>query len=121
MLQIKRIYEAWDEADGRRVLVDRLWPRGVRKEVAHVDVWMKDVAPSPDLRTWFHHDVSRFPVFQVAYEKELVEEETHRAAVKQLLHWLEQGSVTLLYAAKDPLCNHAVVLRDYVRSQPLEG
>lgn len=113
-LQVKRIYDESRSDDGLRALVDRLWPRGMRKEEAHIDVWLKDVAPSPALRTWFGHVGERFPEFRAAYEIELATNQCCIQAVNQIIQWLNQGSVTLLYAAKDPICNHAVVLYDVV-------
>ncbi|MDQ0191088.1 DUF488 family protein [Alicyclobacillus cycloheptanicus] len=116
-LQHKRIYEPIDPSDGMRILVDRLWPRGVRKDAAKVDVWLKEIAPSPDLRSWFDHNADRFPAFRTAYEMELSVNEEHRKAVAQVMDWLQDGSVTLLYAAKDPHYNHVVVLHDFLMQQ----
>ena len=105
---IKRIYEAPAASDGCRVLVDRLWPRGVSKEKAALDVWLKEVAPSPDLREWFGHKPERFKEFSAKYEEEL----RANAAVDELKKLLkEHKTVTLLYAAHDPEINHALVLQ----------
>jgi uncharacterized protein YeaO (DUF488 family) len=109
-LQIKRIYDPADEADGTRVLVDRIWPRGMTKERAAVDLWLKDIAPSPDLRKWFGHDPKRWPQFQSRYRAEL----DRNTAVGQLLDLVMKGKVTLLYAAHDVSHNHAVVLIEYM-------
>jgi uncharacterized protein YeaO (DUF488 family) len=109
-LRIKRIYEPADKADGTRVLVDRVWPRGMTKERAAVDLWLKEVAPSPALRKWFGHDPQRWPQFQSRYRAEL---DRNTAAVGQLLDLLMKGKVTLLYAAHDVAHNHAVVLIEY--------
>ena len=109
-LQIKRIYEPPTADDGARVLVDRLWPRGVRKQAAELTVWMKDVAPSPELRKWFNHDPARSEEFGRRYRAELI----HNSAADQLNQLLLNGPVTLLYAARDPACNHARVLADYL-------
>jgi len=111
MLRIKRIYTAPDEHDGYRVLVDRLWPRGVAKEKAAIDIWLKDVAPSAELRTWFGHDPARFSEFKERYETEL----TANPALSELKSILQQHpAVTLLYSAKDEAHNQAVVLRDFL-------
>lgn len=112
MFKVKRIYEEPTSNDGYRILVDRLWPRGVSKEHAALDEWDKDVAPSPDLRTWFGHEPERFEEFSVRYKAEL---DDNRAAVERLKGLeKEHGTVTLLYAAHDPAVNHARVLLDYL-------
>ncbi|GMA55616.1 uncharacterized protein YeaO (DUF488 family) [Alicyclobacillus sacchari] len=113
-LDCKRIYDPPLETDGLRVLVDRLWPRGVRKADAHIRHWLKDVAPSPQLRTWFGHDPNRFAEFVKLYREELASDALHRQAVDQIVDWLQTDSVTLVYAARDTRHNHAVVLREYV-------
>jgi uncharacterized protein YeaO (DUF488 family) len=113
-LKLKRIYEPPDATDGMRVLVDRLWPRGIRKADAKLDAWMKDIAPSSDLCVWFGHDPARFEAFRAEYERQLSEDEVHVEAVKQVMEWTRQRPVTLLYAAKDPVCNHANVLYDFI-------
>lgn len=108
-IAIKRIYEEPTASDGYRVLVDRLWPRGMTKERATLDLWMKDVAPSPLLRKWFGHDSTRFAEFRTRYIAEL----DANATVDSLRRICAQHpDVTLLYAAKDPHINHALVLRD---------
>lgn len=106
----KRVYEAAATTDGKRVLVDRLWPRGVSKEAAQIDVWLKDVAPSPALRTWFSHQPARFEGFSALYLQELKEDDVRRTAFEQLRDWAETERVTLVYAAKDPQVNHVTVL-----------
>lgn len=112
---IKRIYDDPDDADGVRVLVDRLWPRGVSKDKARLDKWLKQVAPSPDLRTWWDHDPDRFKEFAERYEHEL-DDEAHRDEISQLIELIHQSErITLLYGAKDENINHAVVLQDYLR------
>jgi uncharacterized protein YeaO (DUF488 family) len=112
MLSIKRIYEPPEKGDGLRVLVDRLWPRGVRKEDAELDLWLKEVAPTPELRTWFGHEPERFEEFSDRYRAELEE----NPALDELLDAARGAKkVTLLYGARDPGCNHAVVLRDLAR------
>jgi uncharacterized protein YeaO (DUF488 family) len=109
--QIKRIYEPATRSDGARVLVDRLWPRGVRKSNAHIDHWMKDVAPSPRLRIWFGHRPERFAEFKKRYVKEL----TGNPELAELRRLGKGRLVTLLYGARDPDVNHAVVLASVLR------
>ena len=116
-LKMKRIYESPEETDGFRILVDRLWPRGVKKEAAQLDAWLKDSAPSPDLRKWFAHDPDKFAAFKERYEEELVTNLRTAEAVADILKQLETTDVTLVYAARDPEINHVVVLRDFVESQ----
>ena len=116
-LKMKRIYEPPTEKDGFRILVDRLWPRGVKKEVAQLDAWLKDSAPSPDLRKWFDHNPEKFNAFKERYEEELLTNPPTAAAVAEILKQLEETDVTLVYAARDPEINHVVVLRDFVESQ----
>jgi uncharacterized protein YeaO (DUF488 family) len=106
---IKRIYEPPADADGYRVLVDRLWPRGVKKDEAELDAWMKDVAPSTELRTWWDHDPERFEEFGERYLEEL--DGSAALAVLRAV-CASKPRVTLLYAAHDPEVNHALVLRN---------
>lgn len=110
-IQIKRIYDPPDAADGFRVLVDRLWPRGVKKADAGVDYWAKDLAPTTELRKWFHGEDAEFSEFRRRYLQEL---ETRPDAVRALLEKATGDTITLLFAARDPVCNHAVVLRDFL-------
>jgi uncharacterized protein YeaO (DUF488 family) len=110
-LRIKRIYEPVDKADGTRVLVDRVWPRGMTKQRAGVDVWLKEIAPSPALRKWFGHEPQRWSEFRARYRAELDE---NTAAVGRLLDLAMRGKVTLLYGAHDAAHNHAVVLIEYM-------
>ncbi|WP_424899349.1 DUF488 domain-containing protein [Trichococcus sp.] len=116
-LKMKRIYEAPAEADGFRILVDRLWPRGVKKEIAQLDAWLKDSAPSPDLRKWFDHEPDKFAAFKERYEEELLTNPQTAAAVAEIMKQLEAADVTLVYAARDPEINHVVVLRDFIETQ----
>ncbi|PXY83893.1 DUF488 domain-containing protein [Bifidobacterium asteroides] len=115
-VDIKRVYEQAADGDGVRILVDRLWPRGVSKERAALSGWLKDVAPSPALRRWWHHDPDRFDDFARRYRTELDD----NPALEDLLSIVrEHDRTTLVYAAKDPAVNHALILRDYIR-QALE-
>ncbi|GAA0423747.1 hypothetical protein Acor_44430 [Acrocarpospora corrugata] len=109
--RIKRIYDEVDPSDGFRVLIDRLWPRGVSKEHACLDLWLKEVAPSPELRTWFDHRADRFTEFTTRYTAEL---DTNPAARTLRQLGRAHPTVTLLYGAKNPEINHAVVLAEYL-------
>jgi len=115
MIQIARIYEPAQKSDGWRVLVDRLWPRGIKKENAHVDLWMKDIAPSEALREWFGHKPERWTEFQRRYRAELSKK-------KELVAELERaekmhGKLTLLFAARDKEHNQAVVLLHMLKNK----
>jgi len=110
-VSIKRVYEAPTADDGARVLVDRLWPRGVSKAAAHLTVWLKDIAPSPALRTWFGHDPAKYEEFRHRYLAEL-EQEPGRSALALLREQCAQGPVTLVFAAQDSEHCNASVLRD---------
>jgi uncharacterized protein YeaO (DUF488 family) len=112
MIQLKRVYKAPSRKDGLRVLVERLWPRGLTKERAAVDVWLKDVAPSPELRKWFGHDPARWEQFQERYRRELREK---KDAVRLLKVEAKEGTVTLVYAARDEEHNGALVLKRILR------
>jgi uncharacterized protein YeaO (DUF488 family) len=111
MIQIKRTYDGVSRDDGRRILVERLWPRGMTKAAVAAEAWMKDVAPSTALRTWFGHREERWEEFRKRYEQEL---DAHPAAWQPLLEAGKHGTLTLLYSAHDPLHNGALVLRDYL-------
>jgi uncharacterized protein YeaO (DUF488 family) len=108
MIKVKRVYEKPSRTDGLRVLVDRLWPRGLSKERAAVKVWLKDLAPSTELRKWFGHDPEKWKQFQVRYRKELRE---RKEALKLLKQKSEEHTVTLLYGARDEEPNEALVLK----------
>lgn len=112
MIEIKRVYEPVARGDGRRLLVERLWPRGVKKSELHADAWIKDVAPSAELRTWYGHRPERWPEFRRRYQREL---RTNEAAWAPILAAAKRRTVTLLYAAHDELHNGALVLRDFLR------
>ena len=110
-IAIKRAYDEPTQEDGTRILVDRLWPRGLSKEQAHIDVWLKEIAPSDELRKWFAHDPEKFAEFRSRYKAELVSGEGIDA-LGRLYELARQGPITLLYAAHDTEHNNAVVLRD---------
>lgn len=122
MIKIKRTYEPSARGDGRRILVERLWPRGMKKEVLKLDAWVKEVAPKTKLRQWFDHEVERWEEFRRRYRKEL---DTNRSAWTPILGAATHGTVTLLYSAHDTLHNGAIVLRDYLAErqagQPRRG
>ena len=106
-IQVRRVYDPPEADDGARVLVDRLWPRGVSKERAHLDLWLKDIAPSTALREWFNHDPAKWSAFEERYQAEL---SANPVAVAQIMALIKQGPVTLLYGARDTEHNEAVVL-----------
>lgn len=110
-VQLKRAYEAPSPDDGFRVLVDRLWPRGVSKARAHLDLWLKDIAPSTELREWFGHDPAKWDEFRARYHREL---DQNHEVVGQLMEQAQRGPLTLVYSAKDREHNDAVVLREYL-------
>ena len=113
MIHVKRVYEKAEKSDGTRFLVERLWPRGVKKDALRMDAWLKDVAPSTELRTWFCHDPELWDEFRVRYAEELQHQAT---LVDDLRKRAKQGTVTLLYGARDEERNQAVVLADYLAS-----
>src|ERR1700756_208702 len=113
-LQLKRVYESAGDNDGARLLVDRIWPRGLTKADAGVDRWLKDIAPSSELRRWFGHDADRWPEFKRRYTEELRQ---HAAELDEIRALARKGTVTLLYGARDHLHNNAVVLRDVLSGQ----
>ena len=112
-IAIKRVYAAPERTDGTRVLIDRIWPRGLTKEKAALDLWLKDVAPSTDLRKWFGHDPARWDAFRRRYRDEL---DAMPDAVARLRDLAKQGKLTLLYGAHDEAHNNAVVLAAYLRA-----
>lgn len=113
-LRLKRVYEPAAPGDGSRVLVDRLWPRGVSRKAAKLDLWLKEIAPSTELRTWFGHEPARFDAFRERYFREL---EGNPAPVAELCALVEGNDVTLLYGAHDPQLNQAVVLAEFLEKR----
>lgn len=111
MIQVKRAYDKPSRGDGARILIERLWPRGVTKAKAALDLWLKDVAPSTELRTWFGHDPARWKQFEQRYRKELG---AKSEAVDLLRQRAERGTLTLIYAAHDEEHNGALVLKNYL-------
>ena len=112
--RVKRVYEDPGEDDGYRVLVDRLWPRGVSKERAQLDEWCKDVAPSDDLRKWFHHEEQKFEEFERRYREEL---DANEQVPEVIARWEQHPVVTLLFATRERERNQAVVIRDALEEQ----
>ena len=115
MIRIERVYELPDgQPEGRSFLVERLWPRGKKKEDVPMDAWLKDVAPSTELRTWFGHDPAKWPEFRRRYRAEL---DSNPEALKPLFEAAREGDVTLLYSAKDTEHNAALVLQGYLEER----
>lgn len=113
-IKIKRIYEPIEDTDGFRVLVDRLWPRGIKKEDAHIDEWAKEITPSTEIRVAYDHVPERWEEFKGQYTAELKENEN---LSQYLDKWEDRPTITLLYASKDPKYTHALVLQDYLKRQ----
>lgn len=116
MLKTKRVYELPEKTDGLRILVDKLWPRGLTKEKARIDLWLKDVAPSDQLRRWFGHDPTKWEEFKRRYFKEL---KMKVDQVKLLKEKSKAGQITLLFGAKDEVFNNAVALKEYLEQDRL--
>lgn len=114
-MKIKRVYEPASEEDGVRILVDRLWPRGMSKQAARVDRWMKELAPSHELRRRFRHDPEQWEAFKAAYFEEL---DAQPGAVADLRSEMASGQVTLIYAARDEQYNNAMALKTYLEADP---
>jgi uncharacterized protein YeaO (DUF488 family) len=114
MIKIKRIYEKANEDDGYRVLVDRLWPRGLSKDESAIDLWMKEIGPTTALRKWFNHEPAKWSNFRGKYLKELKAKQHLIEKIAQLE--VEKGTVTLLYAAKNEHYNQAVILGEFIAS-----
>jgi len=114
MIKTKRAYEKPAKEDGTRVLVDRLWPRGISKSAASVDEWLKEIAPSDGLRKWFHHDPSRWEDFRRRYTKEL---KGKKDLTKKLMDISRSGTLTLVYSARDEIHNQANVLKEFLENE----
>ncbi len=110
-IQLKRAYEAASDSDGTRILVDRLWPRGLSKERAHIDQWIKEAAPSTELRQWYHHDPEKWDEFKKRYYKEL---DSQPEIVEQLKKLVSTGHVTFVFGSKEETLNHAAALKEYL-------
>ena len=110
-VSIKRVYAPFEAQEGKRILIDRLWPRGISKKEAQIDLWLKEIAPSAELRKWFSHDPDKWPQFQKRYLAEL---EANKPAVESLLAEIQSGPVVLVYSAKDEEHNDALVLLNYL-------
>lgn len=118
-IAIKRIYEAPAATDGKRVLVDRIWPRGIKKDDARLDDWIKDLAPSTELRKWFDHDPAKWKKFQQDYMRELDANATTKETIRGILQDTHGKELTLLFGARDAAHNNAVVLKDYIERKYL--
>ena len=114
MLRMKRVYDPAAVADGQRILVDRLWPRGLSKAKAKVDEWLKDIAPTTELRRWFAHDPAKWPEFERRYKREL---RAHRTLIGDIARRAMRGPITIVFAARDEDHNDAVVLATLIRSR----
>ena len=117
MIKIKRIYDPVSKDDGKRILVDRLWPRGVKKEKAAIDEWLKDIAPSDELRKWFSHDPEKWQEFKKRYKKELSDSDKIDL-IKKLKAEAKKGTITFLFAAKDTEHDNAMVLKEVMSKSP---
>jgi len=113
-IKLKRIYEKSSADDGLRIFVDRLWPRGLTKDKAKMDIWAKEVAPSTELRRWYGHDPGKWREFRARYFEEL---DNKPEEVGQLMHYVQKGGVTLLFAAMEERLNNAVALKAYIESR----
>jgi uncharacterized protein YeaO (DUF488 family) len=113
-IKIKRVYEQPDKDDGKRILVDRLWPRGLTKEQARVDLWLKEIAPSTDLRKWFGHDPDKWKRFRGRYETEISHKDD---LINMLKRQAGEGTITLIYAARDERHNEALVLKQFLERE----
>lgn len=113
MVKLKRVYDPPNPGDGQRILVDRLWPRGLSKIKAKIHFWLKDVAPTNELRTWFAHNVAKWSEFQRRYQEELQTKRDFLSQIKGLER--EHGTITLVYAAKDETHNNAIALEEILR------
>lgn len=111
MVRMKRVYDPYAPGDGKRILVDRIWPRGIKKEDSKIDEWIKEIAPSTELRKWFSHDVTKWPEFRRLYKGELAE---RADLVKRLVEDAKKGTITLLFAAKDTEHVNAAVLKEVI-------
>jgi len=114
MIKTRRAYDPPRKEDGLRILVDRLWPRGVKKEEARIDEWLKELAPSDELRRWFSHDPEKWLEFRKRYFKELKDQER---LIKTILEKVKDQSVVLVYAAEKETCNNAVALKEYLEER----
>lgn len=116
-IQMKRVYEEVSKKDGYRILVDRLWPRGVKKEELPYDLWAKKITPSSEIRKAFNHEEEKFATFKNDYRYELNENPEVDNFIETVADALKEGNVTLLYAAKNEKVNHVVILKDYIEEQ----
>lgn len=116
-IKLVRVYELEDSIMGARILVDKLWPRGISKQDLQPFYWVKEMTPSTDLRQWFDHKAERFPDFKEKYLKELEQNQSGEAFIKRITDLLDEQDVILLYGAKDPEINHAVILKEWLEKK----
>jgi len=114
MIKIKRVYDQSSQDDGKRILIDRLWPRGLKKEDAQIDEWLKEIAPSNELRKWFNHDPNKWSEFKKKFFTELLGK---RDMVEGIINTARKGTVTLLFGSKEERFNNAVALKEYIDSR----
>ncbi|HUI66916.1 MAG TPA: DUF488 domain-containing protein [Nitrospirota bacterium] len=114
MIKIKRVYDRSSQDDGKRILIDRLWPRGLKKEDAQIDEWLKEIAPSNELRKWFNHDPNKWSEFKKKFFTELLGK---RDMVEGIINTARKGTVTLLFGSKEERFNNAVALKEYIDSR----
>lgn len=112
-IQVKRVYESPDPSDGKRILVDRLWPRGLSKAKARIDYWAREIAPSTELRRWYGHEPAKWSEFKARYSTEL---DANSDQVTELLALVKKGPVTFVYSSKEQALNNAIALREYLES-----
>ncbi|MBZ0292374.1 MAG: DUF488 domain-containing protein [Anaerolineae bacterium] len=112
-IALKRIYEPVGDRDGLRILVDRLWPRGIRKDAAAIDLWLKDIAPTTALRQWFNHDPEKWDEFKARYFAEL---DNNRESLQPLFEAIREDNISLIYSSRDELYNQAVALKEYLEN-----
>jgi uncharacterized protein YeaO (DUF488 family) len=117
MIKIKRVYDAPSQEDGTRILVDRLWPRGLSKERAQVDLWLREIAPTHELRKWYSHDPAKWQEFKARYAKEMKDKED---LIGEILRKAKGGTITFLYGSTEQRLNNAVALKEYVEAKAEE-
>lgn len=113
-IRIKRAYEVPEQSDGRRILVDRLWPRGISKEKAKIDLWAKELSPSDELRRWYGHESEKWPAFKTKYFAEL---DANPEKMEELIDYVQSGTVTFVYSSKEEFLNNAIALKEYIESR----
>jgi uncharacterized protein YeaO (DUF488 family) len=113
-IRIKRAYEVPEQSDGRRILVDRLWPRGISKEKAKIDLWAKELSPSNELRRWYGHESGKWLAFKTKYFAEL---DANPEKMEELIDYVQSGTVTFVYSSKEEFLNNAIALKEYIEAR----